>query len=101
ERSLFRIRGSAATQMPAGAIGGAMVRALFQNSRGTIWIGTHNGIASYDGERFHAYDSSPPLGEIRAIAEDRKGAIWAGGPGGLFHQTGGAFQKWVPSGMTE
>ncbi len=58
------------------------VTALFQDSRGLIWIGTSDGLNQFDGYRFKAYrfDSLDPTSisgnYIYHIMEDRSGKFW-------------------------
>lgn len=60
------------------------VNAVFQDSRGLIWIGTEEGLHRYDGYDFRIYrgagESGPRLsnGFINAIAEDAEGGLWIG-----------------------
>jgi len=64
------------------------VRALHQDSRGFLWIGTEDGLNKYDGYSFKVYksDSDNPnsLGSnfIRAIHESPAGVLWIGTNGG-------------------
>lgn len=59
------------------------VISLFEDSEGTLWIGTYKGGVSYlKNGKFHnlKHDTSNiasiPTNDIRAIAEDRNGDIW-------------------------
>lgn len=59
----------------------ASVYGLFQDRTGFLWIGTGDGLARYDGQRFVAFRS--PIRSASAtvvygpLAEDRWGRIWA------------------------
>lgn len=56
-------------------------RAVYQDSRGYLWIGTAGGgVCSYDGTKFHEYSEKDGLhGQIiTSIAEDSTGKIWIG-----------------------
>jgi len=60
------------------------VTALFQDSRGYIWVGTSDGLNRYDGYGFtvfkhHPLDSTSIVGNyIQAITETPDGNIWIG-----------------------
>ncbi len=56
-------------------------RAVFQDSRGYLWIGTAGGgVCSFDGTKFHEYGEKDGLGGqiITSIAEDSTGKLWFG-----------------------
>ena len=57
------------------------VRAVFQDSKGQIWIGTDNGLFRLSGERIERVDNtdSVPLIAVHAIDEDNHGRLWVGG----------------------
>ncbi len=65
------------------------VNALFQDSRGFIWVGTNNGLNRYDGIKFdkYFYDSelehSISSSFIISISEDSKGNMWINTTNGL------------------
>ncbi|MBN2898439.1 MAG: hypothetical protein JXO44_06675, partial [Clostridia bacterium] len=72
------------------------VRALFQDSKDRLWIGTNDsGLYYYMDGVFHGLERSDGFcySMVLSIAEDQKGAIWVGGPDGLYqisitdHQT--------------
>ena len=53
-------------------------RAVFEDSRGDIWIGTADGLARYQNGRFATWTevNGSRLGDVRSIAEDSSGQIW-------------------------
>jgi len=53
-------------------------RAVFQDSKGTVWIGTVDGFASYRDGRISSYQSlnGSRIGSVRSLAEDWEGNIW-------------------------
>ena len=55
------------------------VYAVFQDSKGYIWIGTDKGVAKYDGYTFKIFTTEDGLTDntIFDFAEDSKGNIWA------------------------
>ncbi|MCB9051011.1 MAG: response regulator [Lewinellaceae bacterium] len=58
------------------------VNAIFQDSRGYMWMGTYNGLNRFDGYSFRSYTKEKdglPFNEILAIAEDADGWLWVSG----------------------
>ncbi|HNQ88937.1 MAG TPA: two-component regulator propeller domain-containing protein [Verrucomicrobiota bacterium] len=61
------------------------IRALFEDSRGTLWLGHHNGqLTTYRHGRFSPRPLPPrwPNLEVDSFAEDRAGAVWVMNRGG-------------------
>ncbi|MBI5511270.1 MAG: response regulator [Deltaproteobacteria bacterium] len=72
------------------------VKAILQTRDGYLWIGTEEGLARFDGVRFHVFSraSKPALPHdfIRSLFEDAQGSLWIGTDGGgLLRYAGGAF----------
>ncbi len=65
------------------------VEIIFQDSRGYIWIGTHDGLNRYNGHSFRVYKYSEDKNEslsgnfITEIIEDYDGYMWVGTTNGL------------------
>ena len=61
------------------------ITAIFQDSRGYIWIGTDDGLNQYNGNYIVEYNYGDGLAStyINAICEDSYGNIWVGTKGGL------------------
>ena len=57
------------------------VRALAEDARGRIWVGTDNGLLRFDGDRFVRVDGANgiPSLAVHAIYADREGNLWVGG----------------------
>ena len=55
-----------------------MVRCVFKDSKGLIWIGTQSGLVRYDGKNFFVFDESTGLvaNEVWSITEDGFGNLW-------------------------
>ncbi|HNT66965.1 MAG TPA: two-component regulator propeller domain-containing protein [bacterium] len=75
------------------------VKKVFQDSRGTIWIGTQEGLVRFDGVQFTLYDKNRYTGLrshfIRDIAEDQQGNLWlATQGGGISRFDGTSFATW-------
>ncbi|MCS3703682.1 hybrid sensor histidine kinase/response regulator transcription factor [Salinibacter ruber] len=74
-----------------------MVWALEQSRDGTLWVGTAEGLAAFDGSGFTTYDGAETEGlagnKIRALMEDRAGRLWIGTPTGLSIREGDEFRQ--------
>lgn len=57
------------------------VRAVYQDRKGQVWIGTDNGLFRLSGERVERVDNtdSVPALAVHAIQEDHQGQLWVGG----------------------
>jgi len=73
---------------------GRGVNTILRDQRGLMWIGTTDGLLSFDGYVFtaHSGDNSP-LGAILALFEDQKGTLWIGTEKGLYAYDGRAFAR--------
>lgn len=76
----------------------ATVNAVLQTQDGYLWLGTHEGLARFDGQRFVVFNRSSvkELGNngVRALCEDRQGALWIGtNGGGLARFRAGRFES--------
>ena len=79
---------------PAAEIGG-VVRAVFEDSRGTLWIGGECDLFRNDGTTLTNYDITDDLGRgvtIMKIVEDKAGIIWCGTSGGITRIDGKSFK---------
>ena len=54
--------------------------ALFEDSRGVLWIGTYQGLLGIGPQERRHFSSASgfPSSQIRAIREDRFGSLWIG-----------------------
>ena len=68
-------------------LGDRAVDALFEDSEGTIWVGTSNfpngRICAVQGGKAQCYGKDSPLGPVNCVYQDKTGNIWAGGEKGL------------------
>lgn len=77
------------------------VRAIHQDRRGFLWLGTQEGLNRYDGYGFKVYRHDPEdpgsLSEnwITSIYEDRQGELWIGTWGGGLHRFRRADESFV------
>ena len=73
------------------------VRALFEDRKGRLWIGTGGGgVSVLENGRFRAYRAKDGLGSdwVRFITEDAKGDLWLGTTGGLSRWSEGRITTW-------
>ena len=57
------------------------IRAIFQDSKGNYWFGSHNeGLSVYNGISFEYFTTDEGLADnqIRTIQEDKYGDLWFG-----------------------
>ena len=66
---------SAADGLPSNT-----VYAIAQDADGCLWIGTRNGLASFDGQRFSSWKE---YGRVNALTVDRDNRLWVGTTDGL------------------
>jgi signal transduction histidine kinase/streptogramin lyase len=61
------------------------VFALFEDRQGTLWAGSDNGLAGFDGQAWKTFTTADglPGAAVRALAEDAAGDLWIGTEGGL------------------
>ena len=66
---------SAADGLPSNS-----VFAITQDANGVLWIGTRNGLASFDGSHL---SSRKEYGRVNALTVDKEGRLWVGTAEGL------------------
>lgn len=74
------------------------IRAIFQDSKGNYWFGSHNeGVSRYDGNSFEYFTIKDGLSDnqIRSIQEDKKGNIWFGTANGINSYDGKSIKKYT------
>lgn len=71
----------------------SQVRAMYQDQKGYLWIGTYGGISRFDGLHFTNYSTDDGLlyNQINAIAEDIRGNLWLASLGGIMRFDGTQF----------
>lgn len=73
------------------------IRAIFQDSKGNYWIGSHNeGVSFYNGKSFEYFSINEGLSDnqIRSIQEDKNGKIWLGTANGISVYDNGTFTNY-------
>jgi diguanylate cyclase (GGDEF)-like protein len=81
---------------------GNSVYAIAQAADGYLWIGTENGLARFDGQRFVAVGARAPnvfrSRLVGALAAGRDGTLWIGTERGLLRMRGGVVAPEGPPG---
>lgn len=73
------------------------IRAIFQDSKGNYWIGSHSeGVCCYNGKTFAYYTVTEGLADnqIRSIQEDKNGKIWLSTANGISVYADGFFTNY-------
>jgi len=75
-------------------------RAVFEDSRGDIWIGTADGLARYHDGHMATWTAvnGTRLGDVRSIAENSGGDIWISSGKDLLYLKGGRLRpvpRWI------
>ena len=76
----------------------ATVNAVLHSRAGYVWLGTYDGLARFDGERFVTLGQRDGLGNngVRALHEDHRGDLWVGtNGGGLARLSAGRVQRFT------
>ena len=94
-KGLYRFSRAGVAESGIQELGARTPKALFRDSRGTVWIGTDAGVIHYQSGKF----TKQALTSIDAIAEDAHGEVWVAGAPGLLHNSSGRFEKFrMPDG---
>lgn len=73
---------------------GGVIRCIFQDSKGVLWVGGEGDLFRNDGQTVTSYDLRDDLGNrvtIKQIIEDGEGHIWCGTTGGVTRIEGESF----------
>ncbi len=74
------------------------IRAIFHDSKGNYWLGSHKeGVSYYDGKTFEYFTTNEGLSDnqIRSIQEDNNGNIWFGTANGVSVYDRGKFTNYL------
>ena len=85
DKGLYRVDGDTPVSIPAEPIQNELIRALFEDSHGRLWIGHEHGITVRENGNFKpvAVGSRAVLTSVHGIAEDHEGTMWFVGRQGL------------------
>ncbi len=75
------------------------IRAIFQDSKGNYWIGSHQeGVCVFDGKSFEYFTTNEglPDNQVRSIQEDKNGNIWFGTANGVSSYDGNKIINHIP-----
>jgi ligand-binding sensor domain-containing protein/signal transduction histidine kinase len=96
---LHRLRTRAFTVYgDADGLSGNWVYPILQDGRGTIWIGTGNGLNTYAAGRFSRYRGALPSDNITCLYEDRTGRLWVATTNGVGVLRNGRFEPYTQAG---
>ena len=92
---------------PQNGLPGETVQAFAQTADGFLWVGTSEGLARFDGERFTVFarENTPELREnsVFSLLAGRDGRLWIGTEGGgLVEMHNGHFRLYtIADGLTD
>ena len=75
------------------------IRAIFQDSKGNYWIGSHKeGVGVFDGKSFKYFTTNEglPDNQVRSIQENKNGIIWFGTANGVSSYDGNKITNHTP-----
>ncbi len=74
---------------------GASVTALFEDSRGRVWIGGRGGVVVCEGGKFRQIgpEVGLPGSEIAGFGQEKSGAVWVAGTEGVFREENTGFNE--------
>ena len=74
-----------------------VISAIYQDSKGDLWIGSWSGVSRFDGKQFQNFtmNNGFPSQNVGSIAEDDEGNLWFGSWDGVIRYDGKTFQKFT------
>ena len=83
---LFRFEGGEFAPVSGMENTREQILSLFQGRDGEIWVGSDNGLRSFDGTSWRTFSVSDglPANAVCALADDAEGDLWIGTSGGLY-----------------
>ena len=101
-KGLFRITGDTAVAIKGPRPVTDLVRAMFRDSKGTVWIGTEHGIFTWRDGKFSPVAEEAHPERVWSIAEDDAGEMWFSTRAGLMRlRTQGAPEHVAIAGVSE
>ncbi|MEI9894497.1 MAG: two-component regulator propeller domain-containing protein [Chthoniobacter sp.] len=93
-KGLFRLEGDNAVPIPGDPFKSELIRALFEDSHGRLWIGHEHGVTVREDGKFTRLEpaAGPVLTTVRGIAEDHDGTMWFTGREGLAKSSRGKLE---------
>jgi ligand-binding sensor domain-containing protein/signal transduction histidine kinase len=93
---LHYINGSFRVFDQAAGLPNGFVHAIYEDRRGTLWVGTDSGLFRLDGSRLvrQRGETDSSLILEHSITEDSDGRLWVGGSTGLFFKDGDIFRRY-------
>lgn len=93
-KGIFRVTGDSAVQIPCPAPLTDLVRAMFRDSKGTVWLGCEKGIFTWRDEKFSPIAEKDAHERVWSIAEDAAGGMWFSTRAGLMRlRESGALER--------
>ncbi len=81
--SLFDGQASWTSYTDRDGLPGNVVYSIAQGADGLLWLGTNNGVAAFDGEKFRSFRTGARSEHVYSLAVAPDGAIWAGTRGAV------------------
>lgn len=81
-KGLYRITGTDAVKIESPEPVMNIARAMFRDSKGTVWIGCEHGIFTFRDGKFLPHVTEPVAERVWNIAEDSEGGMWFAMHGG-------------------
>ena len=74
-----------------------LVRAVWGDGQGNLWVGTQNGLCRLQDGKFICYNTGEGLSHnfVQALYQDRHGTLWVGTRGGLTSYQAGRFRRFT------
>lgn len=74
------------------------ITALYQDSKGFVWIGTYDGVMRFDGQRFMTFDQTNTAGFVGHSANgflEAEGSLWISSGQGVIRFRDGVFHSFT------
>ncbi len=82
-KGVFRVSGDEAVAIKSPPPVTALVRSMFRDSKGGVWLGCERGVFKWQDEKFTPAINGNKAERVWAIAEDESGAMWFSTKAGL------------------